>query len=284
MLLLDEGDALMARRTDVANANDRYANLETNFLLQRLETFEGIVIVTTNAASSIDTAFLRRLDATIEFIPPDAGQRWQIWQAHLPIGHRVPAALLEEIARRCTLTGGRIRNASLHAALRALDAGPISTAPTWWKRWPSSTGAWGPRRHSPRPGRRRSPRPGRRRSPRPGRPARDVRPTRPPGGAARPGRRGRGAGPLAHRGESRRGAGLGRRRGRLPVVRPRVAVPVVLRRHPAQSRGRWSPGGAAPRPARVGGRIGVPGPPGRPRFGPGRRGSGPFLRVLRGRA
>jgi hypothetical protein len=120
VLLLDEGDALMARRTDVSNSNDRYANLETNFLLQRLETFEGTVIVTTNTSNSIDTAFLRRLDATIEFIPPDAGQRWQIWQSHLPTHHQVSPALLEEIARRCALTGGRIRNASLHATLRAV--------------------------------------------------------------------------------------------------------------------------------------------------------------------
>jgi SpoVK/Ycf46/Vps4 family AAA+-type ATPase len=121
VLLLDEGDALMARRTDVSNSNDRYANLETNFLLQRLETFEGIVIITTNTSNSIDTAFLRRLDATIDFVPPDASQRWQIWQAHLPAGHEVSEALLEEIARRCVLTGGRIRNATLHATLRALE-------------------------------------------------------------------------------------------------------------------------------------------------------------------
>ncbi|KQW48927.1 hypothetical protein ASC77_09415 [Nocardioides sp. Root1257] len=121
LLLLDEGDALMARRTDVSNANDRYANLETNFLLQRLETFDGIVIVTSNAAGRIDPAFLRRIDVTVDFVPPDAEQRWQIWSEHLPLEHEVPADLLTEVSRRCPLTGGQIRNAALHALLLALD-------------------------------------------------------------------------------------------------------------------------------------------------------------------
>lgn len=121
VLLLDEGDALMARRTDVSNANDRYANLETNFLLQRLETFEGIVIITTNAGSRIDPAFLRRIDVTVDFVPPDADQRWQIWSAHLSPESTVDPALVMEVARRCALTGGQIRNAALHAALLAID-------------------------------------------------------------------------------------------------------------------------------------------------------------------
>jgi hypothetical protein len=123
LVLLDEGDALMARRTDVGNANDRYANLETNFLLQRLETFEGIVVVTTNAGSRIDQAFLRRIDVTVDFVPPDADLRRRLWLAHLPSGHQVDASTLAQIARRCDLTGGQIRNAALHAALRSLDSG-----------------------------------------------------------------------------------------------------------------------------------------------------------------
>jgi hypothetical protein len=123
LLLLDEGDALMARRTEVGNANDRYANLETNFLLQRLETFDGIVIITTNAGSRIDPAFLRRIDITVDFAPPDADQRWQLWVGHLPDGHRVDQARLQDIARRCVLTGGQIRNAALHAMLLSLERG-----------------------------------------------------------------------------------------------------------------------------------------------------------------
>lgn len=122
VLLLDEGDALMTRRTDVANANDRYANLETNFLLQRLETFDGIVVVTSNSAGRIDPAFLRRIDVTVDFVPPDAEQRWQIWSSHLPLTHDVDAVLLTEVARRCILTGGQIRNAALHATLLSIDA------------------------------------------------------------------------------------------------------------------------------------------------------------------
>jgi SpoVK/Ycf46/Vps4 family AAA+-type ATPase len=126
VLLLDEGDALMTNRTDVRNSTDRYANLETNYLLQRLESYEGIILVTTNAGKRIDEAFLRRLDAVIEFAPPDAPDRWLIWQAHLPAGHGVSAHFLEEVATRCPLSGGQIRNAALHATLLSLGAaGPL---------------------------------------------------------------------------------------------------------------------------------------------------------------
>ena len=78
VLVLDEGDAVMARRTDVRSANDRYANLETNFLLQRLEDSDGILVVTTNAPERIDGAFTRRLDAAVEFRPPEPAERWAI--------------------------------------------------------------------------------------------------------------------------------------------------------------------------------------------------------------
>ncbi|WP_405868141.1 ATP-binding protein [Streptomyces sp. NBC_01515] len=123
LLLLDEGDALMTRRTDVGNANDRYANLETDFLLQRLETFEGVVVVTTNAGNRIDQAFLRRMDVTVDFVPPDAELRLRLWSGHLPREHGVAPAVLSEVARRCELTGGQIRNAALHAILRCLERG-----------------------------------------------------------------------------------------------------------------------------------------------------------------
>src|SRR5205823_345821 len=83
ILLLDEGDALLTQRTGVQSANDRYANLETNYLLQRLEAFEGIIIVTTNAGERIDSAFQRRLDVVVNFRPPEATERWSIWQLHL---------------------------------------------------------------------------------------------------------------------------------------------------------------------------------------------------------
>jgi hypothetical protein len=123
ILLLDEGDALLGSRTEVRSSNDRYANLETDYLLQRLENYQGIVIITTNTAEYIDNAFQRRIDVVVPFVPPDAEERWHIWSLHLPPTHVVTAAFLEEISTRCTLTGGQIRNGALHAALLALDAG-----------------------------------------------------------------------------------------------------------------------------------------------------------------
>jgi hypothetical protein len=129
LLLIDEGDALLTGRTAVQNSNDRYANLETNYLLQRLESFEGLLVVTTNAANRIDTAFQRRMDVVVEFRMPGAHERWLIWQLHLPIEHRVDPAWLQEAALRCELSGGQIRNAVLHASLAALERGkPASTS------------------------------------------------------------------------------------------------------------------------------------------------------------
>lgn len=120
VLLLDEGDALLTRRTEVQTSNDRYANLETNYLLQRLESYEGILLVTTNAAERIDAAFKRRMDVVVEFRAPEPVERWQIWRLHLPDDHRVSEELLNELAARCQLKGGQIRNAALHASLLAL--------------------------------------------------------------------------------------------------------------------------------------------------------------------
>lgn len=123
ILLLDEGDALLGNRTAVKSANDRYANLETNYLLQKLENYRGIVLITSNAADNIDTAFQRRMDVTVNFFPPDAEERLHIWQLHLPEGHRVDQDYLEEASVRCALTGGQIRNAALHVSLLALEEG-----------------------------------------------------------------------------------------------------------------------------------------------------------------
>ena len=89
ILLLDEGDALLGQRTDVKSSNDRYANLETNYLLQRLENYQGIVLITTNAVQNIDTAFQRRMDVVVPFIPPRVEERRQIWDIHLPFNHEI---------------------------------------------------------------------------------------------------------------------------------------------------------------------------------------------------
>jgi SpoVK/Ycf46/Vps4 family AAA+-type ATPase len=121
ILLLDEGDALLGSRTDVKSANDRYANLETNYLLQRLETYQGVVVVTTNAAQNIDRAFQRRMDVVVPFIHPQADERRAIWHLHLQAAHAIPHDYLEEVVQRCAFTGGQIRNAALHATLLALE-------------------------------------------------------------------------------------------------------------------------------------------------------------------
>jgi hypothetical protein len=129
VLLIDEGDALLAQRTDVRTSNDRYANLETNFLLQRLEVFEGIVVITTNAQQHVDRAFTRRLDVVIDFTAPGPAERAALWELHLPADHTVGADFRQEVAARCALTGGQVRNAVLHATMLAIGRDePVGTA------------------------------------------------------------------------------------------------------------------------------------------------------------
>jgi hypothetical protein len=124
VLLLDEGDALLGQRTNIRSSNDRYANLETNFMLQRLESFSGIIVITTNAGDRIDQAFERRLDVVIDFPAPDGITRLSLWQAHLPgDAGAIDPFFLEEIAVRCQLTGGQIRAAVLHARVLAMEDG-----------------------------------------------------------------------------------------------------------------------------------------------------------------
>ena len=123
ILLLDEGDSLLGNRTEVKTANDRYANLETNYLLQRLESYQGIVFVTTNAAQNIDRAFERRMDVVVSFVRPGVDARHAIWRLHLPARHAIGADFFDDVVRRCALTGGQIRNAALHATLLAVDEG-----------------------------------------------------------------------------------------------------------------------------------------------------------------
>jgi hypothetical protein len=129
ILLLDEGDALLGNRTEVKSANDRYANLETNFLLQRLESYQGIVLITTNAGQYIDQAFQRRMDVVVQFTPPQVEERLRIWRLHLPARHTLTPAYLATVAGRYALSGGQIRNAALHAALLAVDAASGTVGP-----------------------------------------------------------------------------------------------------------------------------------------------------------
>jgi len=130
ILLFDEADSLFGKRTDVKSSNDRYANQETNYLLQRLESFTGICLLTTNHESSIDQAFQRRLSLHVRFTVPDAGERLDLWRAMLPPAAPVEAQLgLKGLAQQFEMSGGYIRNATLRAAFLAADERvPINAA------------------------------------------------------------------------------------------------------------------------------------------------------------
>lgn len=122
IILFDEADSLFAKRTKVQSSVDRYANLEVNYLLQRLDSFDGIAILTTNFGSAIDRAFSRRLTVRITFPFPDEETREKLWRAHLPKEMPTAGRLdLAELARRFKLSGGYIRNAALRAAFLAAE-------------------------------------------------------------------------------------------------------------------------------------------------------------------
>lgn len=123
ILLFDEADSLFGRRTDVKSSNDRNANQETNFLLQRLESFTGICLLTTNHETSLDEAFRRRLSVHIRFPVPDIDERKHLWRAMLPKHAPTRGDLgIEQLADRFVMSGGYIRNAVLRAAFLAADS------------------------------------------------------------------------------------------------------------------------------------------------------------------
>lgn len=128
ILLLDESDALLGSRTEIRSANDRYANLETDYLLQRLENYQGILIMTTNTPENIDSAFQRRMDVVVNFIQPQANERLKIWKLHLQKKNKIPPDYLEDIAHKCAMTGGQIKNAALYATLLAIEDGGFVTS------------------------------------------------------------------------------------------------------------------------------------------------------------
>ncbi len=123
VLLFDEADALFGKRSDVADARDRYANIETAFLLQRMESFDGLAILTTNLPENLDQAFTRRLDAEVRFAPPDQQRRRALWERSL----RPPLPTfgdlgLDTLSEKFALTGGSIAACALAAAYRAAEA------------------------------------------------------------------------------------------------------------------------------------------------------------------
>jgi len=125
LLFFDEADALFAARTEVGDANDRFANAQTNFLLQRIEAFDGIALLASNGRDRFDPAFIRRLDAIIAFDPPNPAARRALWQAHLGKAHSLDAAAIDRLAVTLDLTGGHIRNVVLAALARARVAGRL---------------------------------------------------------------------------------------------------------------------------------------------------------------
>jgi hypothetical protein len=129
VLLFDEGDALFGKRGEVTRGADRYANMEVAYLLQAVEAYDGIAVVTTNAKGNVDTAFERRFDASIEFLPPTPHERQAIWQQELGDAARgLPATLLTEIAKRADLHGGSIAAAARVAKVLALHGGRDAVA------------------------------------------------------------------------------------------------------------------------------------------------------------
>lgn len=130
VLFFDEADAIFGKRSDVRDAHDRYANIESAYLLQRLETFDGLAVLATNLRANIDDAFTRRLDAIIDFPEPTEGLRHALWQRclapPLPLGTDIDYDFL---AASFDFAGGNIRSASTTAAyLAAADDAPVSMA------------------------------------------------------------------------------------------------------------------------------------------------------------
>jgi len=128
VLLFDEADALFGKRSEVRDSHDRYANIEVSYLLQRMESYRGLAILTTNLKDALDTAFLRRLRFIVHFPFPDAAHRAEIWRRIFP--RQTPTEGLDaEKLGRLSVAGGNIRNIALAAAFLAADDGaPVRMA------------------------------------------------------------------------------------------------------------------------------------------------------------
>lgn len=122
ILLFDEADALFGKRSDVKDSHDRYANMEVAYLLQKIEAYRGLAILTTNLKDSIDQAFLRRIRFVVQFPFPDATQRTEIWRRVFPAQTPVQKLAYHKLAR-LGVAGGNIRNIALNAAFLAAEAG-----------------------------------------------------------------------------------------------------------------------------------------------------------------
>ena len=121
ILLFDEADALFGKRSEVKDSHDRYANIEISYLLQRMESYRGLAILTTNMKDAMDSAFMRRIRFIVQFPFPDTAQRAEIWRRIFPRATPTESLNVEQLAR-LSVPGGNIRNIALNAACLAADA------------------------------------------------------------------------------------------------------------------------------------------------------------------
>ena len=127
MLLFDEADSLFTNRVKVENSVDRFANMETNLLLQEIERFEGVVVLTTNHEKNMDDAFQRRIQFKVSFPFPEADERARIWEALIPPECPTRDLDFSLLGESYELSGGYIKNAILKAAYRAaIEDSPIT--------------------------------------------------------------------------------------------------------------------------------------------------------------
>lgn len=134
VLLFDEADALFGARTEVKQANDRFANTQTNYLLQRIEDFSGIAVLTSNSKARFDEAFMRRLDRVIEFPLPRGAARAALWRTHLGSEHALADTQISRLAAEVDLAGGHVRNIAVAALMgAALEAGRIDGVRLEWR-------------------------------------------------------------------------------------------------------------------------------------------------------
>jgi SpoVK/Ycf46/Vps4 family AAA+-type ATPase len=153
MLLFDEADSLFGKRTELKSAQDRFANLEVNYILQRMESFDGISVLTTNAENAIDQALQRRLNFRIRFPEPEVEERLELWRRLLPPDARVDGDIdYKGLAERFEMTGGYIKNAIVRAAVIAARAGRGVTSEDLWTGALHEYAEMGKVMHAPMPG------------------------------------------------------------------------------------------------------------------------------------
>ena len=122
VLLFDEADALFGKRSEVRDSHDRYANIEVSYLLQRMEAYRGLAVLTTNMKTLLDTAFLRRIRFVVEFSFPDAAHRAEIWRHIFPEATPTEGVDITRLAN-LNVAGGNIRNIAMQAAFLAAESG-----------------------------------------------------------------------------------------------------------------------------------------------------------------